>query len=314
MKNDRTEIFSKNNFQKIKDHIERGMLVPLEFEAEGTSYVRNFRTKERLIILGAGHISQPLCTFTAAVGFGVIVVDDRPSFANTLRFPEAESVVCDDFKHAIKELKIQREDYVVVITRGHRYDADCLRSLLVGTEPKYLGMIGSLRRGKELLKLLEEEGFKRDKLDRIYTPIGIQINALTIQEIACSITAELIQCRRKNVSRRTKSTMLINEEIDMDLLCFLAEDKRPKAVLIVYETSGSTPVKSGAYMAVTKEMHMKGTIGGGCSENAVLHEARKIIGTGQSRTIEIDMSNDVAEDEGMVCGGHMKVLIVDVVE
>lgn len=314
MSNCKTETLGRKSFQNILECIENGIPASLEFEAEGKRYIREFRTMERLIVLGAGHISQPLCTFAAAVGFKVTVVDDRPSFANTLRFPEAESVVCDDFKHAIKELKIQSGDYVVVITRGHRYDADCLRAVLAGTEPRYLGMIGSVRRGIELLNLLEEEGFQRADLDKIHTPIGIPINALTIQEIAFSIVAELIQCRRKNVSRRSKSTTLTNEDIDLELLKFFAQDERPKAALFVYETSGSTPVKSGAYMAVTREMQTKGSIGGGCSESAVLHEARKMIGTGESRIVPIDMSNDVAEDEGMVCGGHMKVWIVDVTE
>ena len=167
------------------------------------------------------------------------------------------------------------------------------RQVLGGTEPLYLGMIGSRRRGIELLKLLGEEGFEKELLNRIHTPIGIPINALTIQEIAISIVAELIQCRRRETSRRSKSRILTNEEIDLELLRFLAEDTRPKAVLIVYETGGSTPVKSGAYMAVTEEMQTKGSIGGGCSESAVLHEARKLIGTGESRTVTIDMSNDV---------------------
>lgn len=303
----------REKFQRVLDAVYKKAPGAFEFEAEQVSYTRNFRPRERLILLGGGHISQPVCTFAAALGFGVTVVDDRPSFANRLRFPEAEAVVCEDFPSAIRALDIRSSDYVAVITRGHRYDADCLRVLLAGTEPFYLGMIGSRRRTIELLHMLEEEGFSREALDRIHTPIGIPINAFTIQEIAISIVAELIQIRRKETSRRSKSQILTNEEIDLELLKFLAEDPRPKAVLMVYETSGSTPVKSGAYMAVTEEMQIKGSIGGGCSESAVLHEARKLIGTGESRTVTIDMSNDVAEEEGMVCGGQMKVWITDVV-
>ena len=301
----------KERFQRVFEAVCEGRPGALEFEAEGILYTRNFRPKERLILLGGGHISQPLCAFASALGFEVTVVDDRPSFANSPRFPEAKAVVCDEFQHAIKALDIRKNDYVAVITRGHRYDADCLRAVLGGTEPLYLGMIGSRRRGIELLKLLGEEGFEKELLNRIHTPIGIPINALAIQEIAISIVAELIQCRRRETSRRSKSRILTNEEIDLELLRFLAEDTRPKAVLIVYETGGSTPVKSGAYMAVTEEMQTKGSIGGGCSESAVLHEARKLIGTGESRTVTIDMSNDVAGEEGMVCGGQMKVWIAD---
>ena len=95
---------------------------------------------------------------------------------------------------------------------------------------------------------------------------------------------------------------------------FLAEDPAPKALLTVIETQGSTPVKSGAMMAVDQALRMAGTIGGGCSENAVLMDAYRIIGTGAKRCVTIDMSNDVAEEEGMVCGGQMKVMIEDIPE
>ncbi len=86
----------------------------------------------------------------------------------------------------------------------------------------------------------------------------------------------------------------------------------PKALLLVYEPSGSTPVKSGAMMAADKVGRTVGTIGGGCGEGAVLKDAYRIIGSGTQCTVTVDMSNDIAEEEGMVCGGEMKVLIADV--
>lgn len=103
--------------------------------------------------------------------------------------------------------------------------------------------------------------------------IGVEINALTVKEIAISITAELIQCRRETVNRRARKKVLTAEDIDLPLLEFLACDKTPKALLTVYETSGSTPVKSGAMMAVDRNFRTVGTIGGGCSENAALLDA-----------------------------------------
>lgn len=281
-------------------------------EAEGVSYIRNFRPKERLILLGCGHIAQPLCRYAADLGFSVTVADDRPSFASHIRFPEAKQVICGCFPEVIRQLGIGESDYVAVITRGHRYDADCLRAILPGTMPKYLGMIGSRRRVAALFGLLEEEGFSRDALDKIHSPIGLAINALTVNEIAISIVAELIQCRRQNTKRRAGEQTLTDESVDLGLLEFLACDKSPKALLTVYETRGSTPVKSGAMMAVDRRFRSVGTIGGGCSENAVLMDACRMIGTGGKRCVTIDMSNDVAEEEGMVCGGQMKVLIEDV--
>ncbi len=299
-------------FCNILDSVHKELPAMLEFEADGNSYIRNFRTNERLILLGGGHIAQPLCTFAAALGFSVIVVDDRPYFANQTRFPEADGICCDAFPNAIKQLEIRESDYICVITRGHRFDADCLRAILPGTLPKYLGMIGSKRRTIGLLNMLEEEGFPRSVLDFIHTPIGLEIGALTTQEIAVSIVAELIQCRRQKTKTFSNNRVLMCEDINLPLLELLADKNVPKALLMVYETSGSTPVKSGAMMAVDGNYGTVGTIGGGCSENAVLRDAYHLIGTGEQRCINIDMSNDVAEEEGMVCGGQMKVLIADI--
>jgi xanthine dehydrogenase accessory factor len=159
--------------------------------------------------------------------------------------------------------------------------------------------------------MLEDEGYDREKLDMIHTPIGLEIGALTVPEIAVSIVAELIKYRRIKTDRRSKSTLLACEDADLNLLKFLAENTQPASLVIVYASSGSTPAKPGSMMAVDKDLRTWGTIGGGCSEGAIMLTARKIIGTGQSLCTEIDMSNDVAESEGMVCGGKMKVLITD---
>jgi xanthine dehydrogenase accessory factor len=279
--------------------------------ADGTEYIRNFRPQERLILLGGGHIAQPLCRYAADLGFSVTVADDRPSFANQSRFPEAERIICDSFPNILRQLQINSLDYVCVITRGHRYDADCLREILSGTFPRYLGMIGSKRRVAGLFQMLKDEGFSPERIDKVHAPIGVAINALTVKEIAISIVAQLIQCRREGTDRHSKSAVLTAEDIDLTLLEYLAEDPSPKALLTVVETQGSTPVKSGAMMAVDQTLHTVGTIGGGCGENAVLMEAHRIIGTGQRHCVTVDLSNDVAAEEGMVCGGQMKVLIED---
>lgn len=298
-------------FEEILRLVRSGAPAALSLEAEGTQYIRNFRPKERLILLGGGHIAQPLCRYAADLGFSVTVVDDRPSFANRARFPEAAEVLCDAFPHAIQGLHISGQDYAAVITRGHRYDADCLRAILMGPFPKYLGMIGSRRRVFGLWNLLESEGFSRAALERIHAPIGLDIGALSIQEIAVSIVAQLIQCRRQGVKRHSGGTILTEEDINLPLLEFLAEDPAPKVLMAVYETTGSTPVKSGAMMAADRNRRCVGTIGGGCGEGAVLTEAYRLIGTGGRRCVSVDMGNDIAEEEGMVCGGQMKVLLED---
>ena len=299
------------DFQEILDKLSRGETPELTKTVEGQTYTRVFLPENRLILLGGGHIAQPLCAMASMLDFSVTVVDDRTTFANSQRFPEAAQIICNSFSIAIAGLKIRATDYVCVITRGHRWDGECLRQILAGTLPTYLGMIGSSRRVEGLLNLLAEEGFSRADLGRIHAPIGLKINAQTPAEIALSICAEMIAHRRRYV-RKDRGIALDQTNTDYTMLRFLAEDTQGKACALVLSSTGSTPVKPGAMMGIDYLGNGYGTIGGGCSEAAVMVRARKIMGTGKSCIIEIDMTNEVAESEGMVCGGTMRVLLEDV--
>lgn len=267
-----------------------------------------FYPKERLIVLGGGHIALPLVEFSAKTGFLVTVADDRPSFANTARFPEAEVVICDSFENIISRLQITGNDYIVIITRGHRHDMDCLRSILELPESLYLGMIGSRRRVKEVLALLEKEGYEKERLERICTPIGLSIGAVTPEEISISILAQLISRKRLGVHLQLQE----KTDVEYAFLKYLSETKpEPMCMVTITETKGSTPRGKGAKMVVFPTGRVKGSIGGGCAEAEIIHEAVSMIGTGKYKLREIDMTGEVAEAEGMVCGGIMKVLLED---
>ena len=287
--------------------------VTAERDGDETTVREPVLPQERLIVLGGGHIALPVCQFGAACGFEVCVVDDRPDFANRARFPEAAEVICDSFENGIRRLKVTPFDYVVVITRGHRHDADCLRVLLPGTWPAYLGMIGSRRRTKGLLEMLKEEGFDAGHLGRICTPIGLPIGAITPAEIAVSILSEVIAYRRLP-EHGDPMRCCSDSDLELSTLQYLAENREPKAIVTVIETKGSTPRGTGAKMAVSPIGKVTGSIGGGCSEGAVIRDAVKIIGTGRYRVIDIDLTGEVAESDGMVCGGTMQVLVEDAAE
>lgn len=155
----------------------------------------------KLVICGGGHIARSLSRIAAEAGFSVTVIDDRPEFANRDRFPEADAVICDDFEDALHVLPSDSNTYFVMVTRGHKQDEASLRTVL----PKawaYAGMIGSKRRTSAVLLHMEEEGFAKDVLDRVHTPIGIDIGAETPEEIAVSIVAELIMVRRGGSGRQ----------------------------------------------------------------------------------------------------------------
>lgn len=158
----------------------------------------------RLIILGGGHIAQPLVTIGDLLGFEVTVVDDRPSFANTARFPQASHVICQDFPTAIREITFDTNTYVVIVTRGHRHDKTCLAEVLNAARPAYTGMIGSRRKVKTLLDELQDEGYDMDQLKSVYAPIGLDIGAQTPEEIALSIMAEIIMVSRYGYSHGLK--------------------------------------------------------------------------------------------------------------
>lgn len=150
----------------------------------------------QLVILGAGHIARPLATMAKIVGYGVTVIDDRSSFANSVRFSTADNIICNDFEAAIDDLNINPQTFVVIITRGHRYDKVCLRKV-INYPAGYIGMIGSRKRVKALIAELEEEGISSGQLQNVYSPIGLKIGAETPEEIAVSILGELIKVQRE---------------------------------------------------------------------------------------------------------------------
>lgn len=148
-----------------------------------------------LVIAGAGHIARPLCTMASLCGYGVVVVDDRPEYAQPASFPEAR-VVCRPFEEFFADYPLHEGSHIVLVTRGHKLDENCLRSLVGRPAPNYLGMIGSRRRTRAVLEELRQEGVDQHWLDGIYAPIGLNIGALTPEEIAISILSEMISHRR----------------------------------------------------------------------------------------------------------------------
>lgn len=285
---------------------------PLTVEQDNrTILVEPFYPKERLIILGGGHIALPLVEFAAKTGFSVTVADDRPSFANKERFPLADQVICETFDDCFDLLKLTEYDYVVVITRGHKHDALCLRKILSQKETVYLGMIGSKHRVNGIKQLLAEEGFDQERIGRICTPIGLPIGAITPEEISISILAEVIG--RKRLGNKDKGS-INRSEIDLNVLHTIGSQKTDTcSIVTVISTKGSVPRGAGAKMIVYPDRSISGSIGGGCSEAAVIWDAMSIIGTGKHEIKTIDLTGDVAESEGMVCGGIMKVLIEDMI-
>ncbi len=149
-----------------------------------------------VILFGAGHVSVEVYKAARNAGFDIVVVDDRDTYANAERFPEARQVIADEFERAFESLKIADSAYIVIATRGHRDDLRVLR-WAVTTQARYIGMIGSKRKAITIYRELLKEGLRPELFDRVRSPIGLDIGATTPEEIAVSILAELVAVRRR---------------------------------------------------------------------------------------------------------------------
>lgn len=267
----------------------------------------NFK-KERIILFGGGHIAIPLTYFAKITGFYVVVVDDRLTFANKKRFPQADEVICDSFENCLKRIKPTVADYFVIITRGHRYDKLCIEQLMKYKESIYTGMIGSRRRTKIVLENLAKEGYDKERLSRICTPIGLPIGAATTEEIGISIMAEII--KRKRLESR-KNTVINRSDLEDEVVVKISENEEPCCVVTIMESSGSVPRNAGAKMIVYQDGRIFGSIGGGCVEASVIWQAREMIGTGKYKVIPVSLNGEDAMAEGMVCGGTLNILLED---
>ena len=148
-----------------------------------------------LVVVGAGHVAVPIAQVGRLLDFEVVVVDDRPSFANAERFPDADRIIVDDFATALDAIDITPSTYLVLVTRAHTHDVHALRKV-VRKPAGYIGMIGSRRRVYAVFKLLREEGVPLEDLMRVHAPIGLDIKTETPGEIAISVGAELLKARR----------------------------------------------------------------------------------------------------------------------
>ena len=148
-----------------------------------------------LYLFGGGHVSLAVSKVAHLAGFDIVVADDREAFANKERFPNAVETHAREWAETFPLLKPNEFSYLVIATRGHKGDLECLR-WAVSTPARYIGMVGSKRKLIEFYKVLESEGIPATQLERVHSPVGLDIGALTPEEIAVSVVAEMIAVRR----------------------------------------------------------------------------------------------------------------------
>ena len=166
-------------------------------------FVEPILPQPTLYIFGGGHVSLGVARVASAAGFAVGVADDRAAFANAERFPMAGDLYTT-YEDAFEKIRPNASSYLLIVTRGHKDDMRVL-AWAVRTDARYIGMIGSKRKVLSVYKALEREGHKAEEFQRVHAPVGLDIGALSPEEIAVSITAELIAVRRnaKNLPHKT---------------------------------------------------------------------------------------------------------------
>lgn len=259
--------------------------------------------KKQIVICGAGHVAIPVIRISRMLGFHVTVLEDRPLFADNARRAGAERVLCESFEAGLDLVEGSDDTYFVIVTRGHRYDLICLKKI-AEKKHAYIGMIGSRRRTSIIKENLLADGADPETINSVHTPIGLNIGAETPEEIAVAIMAEIIE-----IKNRQKRSCGYSE----DLLKALTEREEEKNMVLatIISKKGSAPQGLGAKLLVGKDKRCVGTIGGGCMESGVIEEAFLMLTSPgpKLKLCQVDMTGTDAEEEGMVCGGVVEVLL-----
>ncbi len=298
------------------------MVNPAGPEQSATVMIDPYLAPPELIILGGGHIAVPLANIGHLLGYQVTVVDDRPDFVSPDRFTGAYQSICCSFDDIEKNLSLGGASSVVIATRGHMNDMDCLRKV-IKYPVAYLGMIGSRRKVKAIKEQLLDDGIDIEKIEKVHMPVGLDIGAQTPAEIAVSVAAEMIKDRRGGSAGSLVEECVLKvahpndcelpSASDRDALqeaIRAAHENMPAALATIVKTKGSTPRKAGARMLIYRDGRTLGTIGGGCcGESEVRLQAMNVIDDGIPRVHRISMTADIAAAEGMSCGGTLEVFI-----
>lgn len=252
-------------------------------------YVKN----PQLIILGGGHVSQPVAKIGKMLGFHVTVMDDREDFVNVERFPDADRLIMGSYDEIPEKIPVYENAYYVIVTRGHLGDSACARQIM--RRPyTYLGMIGSRTKVRLTREKLLGEGFTEEQLNGIHAPIGLPIGGNMPAEVAVSIAAEIVQEKNKyNVSY-----------IDAAVERAVAE-KKEGVMMTIISKSGSSPRGTGSKMFLDKEGKLYGSIGGGNVEFQAMKHAPEASDT---EIVKYNLSNAGEANLGMICGGQVEVL------
>lgn len=261
--------------------------------------------QKKMVICGGGHVSIAIIHLGKMIGFHMTVLEDRPKFADNARRAGADEVVCETFEHGLEKIPGDQDTFFVIVTRGHVYDQICLEQI-VRKPHAYIGMMGSRRRVAQVKRIALERGADPEVIDKLHSPIGLDIGAETPEEIAVSVIGEIIEVKNKN-----NRSSIYSEEMLEEIL-YGKPGKKVLATIIARK--GSAPRSVGTKMLVLPDGRCIDTIGGGCVEANIVGKALLILRecAKAPQIVNVDMTGADAEEEGMVCGGKVKVLLEEI--
>lgn len=270
--------------------------------ASGRIFCETPGGEKKLVICGGGHVSIPLIKIGRMMGFHVTVLEDRPKFADHAAAAQASEVFCRPFAQSLADIQGDADTYFVIVTRGHRYDQECLLSI-AGKKHAYIGMIGSKKRAAAVKSAVIENGADPAVIENVYTPIGLAIGAQTPEEIAVAIAAQIIQVKNRKAGGSFPTEILDAALDEKNAGC-------PMALATIISRKGSAPREAGAKMLVLADGTCIGTIGGGCAEAEIQEKALLMLREGRRFALcRTDLSADTAQEEGMICGGMLDVML-----
>ena len=264
--------------------------------------------RKKIVICGCGHVSIPIIKLGKMVGFHVTAIDDRGEFVRNAEKAGADRVIERSFKEGLQEAGHDRDTYYVIVTRGHRWDEECLE-ILCRKKCTYIGVMGSKRRVALVRENLIKNGIKREAVDGIHSPIGLEIGSETPEEIAVSILAEIIKVKNE------RKEAVIPVDIMTALIGGGHEEPLTgrKILATIVKKSGSAPREEGARMLIAED-RLINTIGGGLMEAKVIERGRKMLSEERPRpeVIKLGLSAPSDSSEGEVCGGEVEVFLEEV--
>ncbi len=281
------------SFTTGKEAIYRDGILICGESFEDNDLIEDIQVEPHLVLFGCGHVGKALYDLAVLQGMKVTILDCREDLLTEERFPKAQRIVGPYDQLLSKDYGFF-SPYYCIFTHGHKYDADCLLYALKHRH-SYVGMIGSKPKVAHCIEVVKEKGITDDMLSKLHSPIGLSINAVTPEEIAISIMAEIISVFR--ISRKT---------ITVDSKVLDKASKEAGIMVRIVEKSGSAPRSVGSMMLVTKD-EITGTIGGGSIESHAIEKAREMLKGKEEFLLERHTLTG-NEPLGMICGGDNTLL------